>query len=168
MIILIFVIIFSGHHLNASLLSQKNEKPIIDVDYCELIHAPEKYDEKLIRVKAIYNYGLDGQVLYCSECGESAYTTWVKIEESYTNCTSAKIQRKFNKRTSQIGAAAVTVIGKFQQFHGDGRFNHGLRYQIILSCIEEATILPKNAQTSGQLPKKILQKAYCKTSKSKK
>lgn len=128
------------------------------VAYCDLIHNPENYDGKIIRINATYRSGFEWAELYCLNCWDMAHRTWVDFE--------GELCRK-SKKINHNGTMNVQVVGKF---FGIGRMGYGhmnaYRYKFIVHCIEEYKLIWKNSNVPSALPDDVAKKAKCETKSS--
>jgi hypothetical protein len=69
-----------------SVIQATNKEPL-DVSFCELIKSPEKFEQKLVRVKAVYRYGFEWSEFYSLNC-PSKKRVWVEGER--TKCANAR------------------------------------------------------------------------------
>src|SRR5262249_32501957 len=154
-------IVLSPLQESASSRANSENTHVVDVSYCDLVNNPERYDQKIVRVSAVYVYGFEGAVLYCPECYRNEYKTWVKPEESLMSCTRPGIIKKLKGDAHKGRTLSVIMVGKF---HGkEGRFGHenSYRFQLDLSCVEAATVLAEGARAPGDIPEKSLRLINC-------
>src|SRR6266853_6576976 len=79
--------LFAGH-------SQQTKPVALDViptvSYCELIRNPNLYAEKLVRVKATWEYGFEMSDLYDPECLGKDHAAWIEMADEDQLCAVAK------------------------------------------------------------------------------
>jgi hypothetical protein len=146
---------------------QKTKEEVPTVSYCDLIHNPEKYDKKTIRLKALYIRGFEVSALEDPEC-KSDKSIWVEFDSASRQCTKAEIQKAYDKvfyppRKKKKGMiempgperAELRVVGQFNGpkpgipigsegkriLTGYGHLN-GFNYQFIIHCIEGVKPVP--------------------------
>ena len=90
------------------------------VSFCDLVRSPEKYDGKVVSIRATYRYGFEWQQLYCIDCLDRG-KAWLEIPPDLDN-TSDKALRRAPKGA---GIVNLTVQGVFVS---GGRFGHMNRY----------------------------------------
>jgi hypothetical protein len=119
------------------------------VNYCELRKNPELYNNKIIRVHGIYESGFEVSIFYDEACSKDFLAraeTWIWVLSRNGNCSDQKTRETIE--TFYSGKAdsklEVTFIGLFNKAKEDGGFGHlgGYKFQIKVSCIEEAKLLP--------------------------
>jgi hypothetical protein len=87
------------------------------VNFCDLVHNPEKFDKQILRTQAIIYYGFEASVLYVTACDK--FDTWASYDSTYDE--KAKEGRKLYKlltkgKYSDYKRADVIIVGRF-----DGR-----------------------------------------------
>lgn len=106
--------------------AKRDDNAIPKVTYCELIKHPEKYDDKVIEVTAIYGNGFEQSFLYdkdlCNK-GIDQPRTWVGYDKSFVMEGDSE-EAKTNSAISGFGAWEVTAIGRFKRAKEPGRFGH--------------------------------------------
>ena len=106
--------------------AKTNDNTIPKVTYCELIKHPEKFDDKVIEVTAVYGNGFEQSYLYdkdlCNQ-GMSQAQTWVAYDKSFVMEGDSE-EAKTNSKISGFGVWEVTAIGRFKRAKEPGRFGH--------------------------------------------
>lgn len=120
------------------------------VDYCALRKNPEVYNGKSIRVRGIWERGFEVSAFYDKACFDDSYyarhETWVEFFRreicSDKDNTSAIVKTFLSGKAG--GELEVTLTGVFRGSKDRGGFGHlgGYNFQIDVSCIEEAKLLP--------------------------
>lgn len=132
----------------AMLLAAKEPRPLLGeiptIDYCNLIHNPNAFREKVIRVHAKYRVGAKWSNLYSPYCGGPS-EIWVNFDETYFNdsfqpCQKTNIAEKVKfKGFDQV--FDMVLVGKF---YGSGEPNYGYdrsRFMFVVGCVEQATVV---------------------------
>ncbi|MBX3291018.1 MAG: hypothetical protein KF855_17040 [Acidobacteria bacterium] len=102
--------------LAPNVFSQSSNSEIVDVHICDLIHQPELYDGKTIRVSAAYRYGFEWSEIFCSRCwSRDKNRIWVSFGDTFENSVSRRNKQLLGiKSTSNEGRTlAVTFHGRF-------------------------------------------------------
>jgi len=106
--------------------AKSDDKTIPKVTYCELMKHPEKFDDKVIEVTAIYGNGFEKSHLYdkdlCHNMDPSQARTWVAYDKSFVMDGDSE-EAKTNSQISGFGVWEVTAIGRFKRAK-EGRFGH--------------------------------------------
>lgn len=115
------------------------------VSFCELVRNADRFHEKVVRVKVIYEKGFEKSYLYDPECRSNTSQMWVNYHKSFVQDGDSEEARK-NRMISGFGRWSVTVVGRFVRAKGPGRFGHlgCCRYEIGLVRIEESEKLPED------------------------
>jgi len=107
--------------------AKSDDNTIPKVTYCELVKHPEKYDDKVIEVTAIYGNGFEKSYLYdkdlCNNHDPSRPQTWVAYDKSFVMEGDSE-EAKTNSKISGFGVWEITAIGRFKRAKEPGRFGH--------------------------------------------
>lgn len=142
-----------------SVLAQKengSKDQIQTVSFCEVLKNPQNFDQKSIRIKAIYRYGFEWSELYCLDCRDKGLV-WLDFEDSFDSLTKSKVRK--NIKWSEKGRTVnIIAIGKF---YTNGKFGHlgGYPYKFVAEYIESAEVILKDSPVV--LPGEVRQKATC-------
>jgi hypothetical protein len=120
-------------------IKQVEDKDILETGFCELIESPEKFDKKLIRVKAVYRYGFEWSEIYSLKC-ETKKRIWVeRIEKACKNASPIDKLASAQKGGKTVG---IIAVGRFRDGK-DGRYGHlnGYNFQFEIECFDKAKIL---------------------------
>ena len=134
--------------LNIKAQESKSNIQIPNINYCDLIREPLKYDKKVFRIKAVYIVGFEGSVMTDNHCEEANAATWVEFAPDIEKSTDAKIWEKFETLTNTtpivtkskfdfpIRRIEVIWIGLFEANGAYGHMN-AFDYQFTIQKIEE-------------------------------
>lgn len=155
--ILFFLLVFCFNSFSQKQLSKVE---VVNVNFCDLLKNPDEYQDKLVRITAIYRYGFEWQHLYCPNC-EVKTKTWVEYGEDFDE----KSHKKLKKFPNDNATIKVTLVGKllFNGNFGDG----GYKNQFLIAKIENAKLISKSSAVFEYLPEKDKAKISC-SSESKK
>lgn len=140
---------------------------VVTVDYCDLLRKPELYDQKLVRIQAVYRYGYEWSELYCPDCLTEG-STWVDFEESFETCTKSEVAKKIADNGFKGRTVIVVMVGKFYGSGGGHGHMNAYRFKFLVSCVERAKIILNDSPVSTAIPKKLLDQATCRTPRVKK
>jgi hypothetical protein len=135
------------------------------VAYCDLIKDTATYDQKIIRVRAVYFKGFESSVFYDDAC--RGQETWVNFDPAYQESTepkswtsisaslkppSTKIPRGFTTGGGSKFLRSADSRGLKRTHEFDGKtytsgFGHldEYDYQLTILSIEDAKAVPKKA-----------------------
>ena len=122
--------------------AQAKEVEIADVSLCELLESPEKFDQKLIRVKAIYRYGFEWSEFYSLKCSTKK-RVWVEGAE--TKCKNAGKVDEMDYAGMGGRTVGVVVVGKFTGEKGGYGHMNSFDYLFRIECFEKAKILDRES-----------------------
>ena len=127
------------------------------VDFCDLVQNWQTYDQKTIRVKAVYRYGQYWNELFCPGCNRDDRISF-EISADFETKTPKKFRKRI-KHSDRGRTLNVVVVGKF---FGTGNFGHrgALRFALIVDAIEDAQIILEDSPYL--LPDDLTAKAICK------
>lgn len=112
--------------------------------FCDLIRSPEKYNGKMVSIRATYRYGFEWSELYCLDCLDRG-KAWMDLPVTLKD-TSAKSLKKMPKGA---GIVNLTVQGVFVS---GGSFGHSnaYRYKIEPTQITDLVVLQKGLKSSEE------------------
>jgi hypothetical protein len=120
--------------------AQKSEtSSIMDITLCELLKNPEKYDEKVVRVKGIYRNFFELSELYCPDCYDENKRVWIESTEIRDECLSSRETKRLRKGKTLL----VVFVGKFQASQSSYGHLNAYKFQIDVTCVEKSKILSK-------------------------
>lgn len=107
-------------------INNNNQEDLHVLEYCELVNNPDKYDGKIVRLKAEIKGGQHGDHLYDDRCpaDESIYAYYdataaviYKSKEDATKIREIRDKRIENKNSQQlwVDPVNVRVIGIFRK-----------------------------------------------------
>jgi hypothetical protein len=87
------------------------------VSYCELVNNAEKFDQKFVRVKAIYSRGFESSIFYDESC-ENNKVSWVNLNAGYEKNTDSYLLKRFRKMIKGSNREKprefeLSMVGKF-------------------------------------------------------
>ena len=149
---------------NSEINGQEKVKDELNtVEFCELLKNSKDYDQKTIRVAAIYRYGSEYSEIYCLSC-ENNPLVWLEYGKSFTSLTKSKIRRRL--KSSERGKTInVIAVGKIESSGGYGHLGK-YKYQFVVDYFESAEVILKDSPAI--LPLEIQKKANCSAEKIKK
>jgi hypothetical protein len=77
------------------------------VDFCDLVHHPQDYDQKIIRVRTFYIVGFEGSIFNKQDCHDK--DVWVEFDRSVEGNTNTKVVKRFRRLAN---AAPVRHAGR--------------------------------------------------------
>lgn len=140
-------------------MHSRHDNEYTAVAYCDLIHNPEHYKEKLVRVSAVYRYGYEWSELYCLECTTEG-KTWIDFDESFSSSTKDSIRKKLGDNGFNGRTVLVTMVGKFDAGGGYGHMG-AYRFRLLVNRVEKADVLLNDSPSPNALPKKVLGRIHC-------
>lgn len=124
----------------------KSSDEIIDVNFCDLIKTPEKYEQKQVRVKAIYRYGFEFSQMYSLKC---LTRTDVRVEAREAKCTNAGRVDEMDATGYDEGrTVGVVVVGRLSGPERDTYHPSGAGYLFTVDCFVRAEMLDR----AGYIP----------------
>lgn len=159
--ILALCLFIAGFNQNGVANSNRSIRSNIPtVNYCDLIRNPKSYDQKEVRVRAVFQVGYEWQELYCLECFDLEKRTWVEFSEDFESRTQSTIAKKVSGTDQTL---AVVLVGKF--YSSDERYGHmgAYRFKLVVDRVEKAKVLLKDGRSPALMPKKILKGTQCAT-----
>ena len=108
--------------------------PQTTVKFCELMRDPERYNGKLVKVRATWIYGYEWSYLHCLDCGDRVWLDTSALDEQ-----SEKTLKHLPKGASIVN---VDVEGVFQT---SGTFGHmnSYKHQLMAHTIADPAVISK-------------------------
>jgi len=133
---------------------QKSENIIQTVDFCELFKNPKDFNEKTVRVTAIYRYGYEWSDIFCLACKDESLMR-LELGNGFELNTKREVRKKikWNPRGKTV---KVIAVGKmYANRLGDKRF--------VVDYFESAKVLLNDSTTEflNKLPDKVKQREKC-------
>jgi len=142
-----------------TLSMRSGHKPkYVAVAYCDLIRNQKQYNQKLVRVSAIYRYGYEWSELYCLECLRTKM--WVDFDESFASSTKATIRKKLGENGFMGRTVSVIMVGKFNAGGGYGHMG-AYRFRLLVSRVEKVDVILNDSPSPNALPKEALSRIHC-------
>ena len=109
---------------------------------CELIRNPEKYNGKLVRVRATWVYGYEWSYLHCLDCDQPVWLDTSELDE--------KSEKTLRHKPKGAGNVNVDVEGVFQ---AGGTFGHqnGYKYQLTAHTVANPAVILKGMKTRDKV-----------------
>ena len=111
-------------------------KSIPSLSYCDLLKSHSRYEGKLVRTKASWQFGFERSSFYDKECAGQP-NAWVELVDDKDACQKSKENRNVPGKNDK--EADVTVVGRL---YGPARFGHlgAYEYKFVVTCIEEIKV----------------------------
>ena len=116
--------------------NSSDTKSIPSLSYCDLLKSHSRYDGKLVRIKASWQFGFETSLLQDQECLKQP-KAWLEFVDENEACPKSKENQNVPGR--QDKEADVTVVGKL---YGPGRYGHlsAYEYKFVVVCMEEIKV----------------------------
>ena len=121
---------------NTNRNDSSDTKSIPSLSYCDLLKSHSRYDGKLVRVKASWQFGFEVSSLSGSECPEQP-KAWLEFVDDNEACPKSKENR--DAPGKQDREADVTVVGRL---YGPARYGHlgAYEYKFVVTCMEKLKV----------------------------
>jgi hypothetical protein len=117
------------------------------VAYCDLLGHTEDFNNKMIRVRAIYEIDFEKSVITSPSCLTPLPMTWITFDGDWESRTTRSVRKKVSKLKWGV-PLDIVFVGKFMT---DGRYGHMDMYPLSVEVYKaETATTPKNA---GKVPK---------------
>lgn len=123
-------------------------------NFCDLLRQPEKYNGKVVKVRATYRYAFESSQLYCLDCSDKG-KAWLNIPTDLDDLTEKLVE----KMPKGAGIVNLTVEGVFEFGSTYGHLN-GYRYQIRAQRIRDIAVIQKGMKDAA-LEKKAEEQWAC-------
>ncbi len=106
------------------------------VTLCEVLDSPEKFNNKMIRVRALYETDFEKAVITSPFCSSPLPMTWVKFEKQWESRTTRGVRHALSSLKWGI-QADVVFIGLLKT---GGHFGHLDMYPFLIEVCKEETV----------------------------
>jgi hypothetical protein len=135
--------------------SAKEIEPV-NVNLCELLQSPEKYEQKLIRIKALYCYCFEDSKLYSSKC-ITEKSVWV--QGSFEKCRNAGLVEDFQSQSKDEPAAkrwggrTIGVVAVGRLIGTKGGYGHMNQYAYLfnIECLDRAVLFDLQGKRPAEM-----------------
>jgi hypothetical protein len=143
---------------------QNKTDEIPTVNICFLIKNAADYQNKTIRVKATYRYGLEWSELFCSDCWDPYHRIYIDFnDEAFDKKSKSIFKRKINKISGTIN---VTFVGQFINSKTNSNPENPYKaFKLVVYTVERAKILTNQSPVPIYLEESIKSQTFCKTPK---
>lgn len=130
--------------------SVNNENLFADLlvlDYCEVRNNPDKYDGKIIRLKAFVHSGTEGEHIYDERCpaDESIKTYYDATaaaiyldKQDYKKVTDVRVKRKLKPWTDPVEIIAVGKFRKNEPTKNDSSYDRNATFHFMIISVDSA------------------------------
>jgi hypothetical protein len=129
-------------------ITQTTSQDILNVSLCELIQSSEKFEQKTVRLKAVYRYGFEWSEFYSLKC-ETQKRVWVDGEQS--KCENADRFDEMDFAGMGGRTFGVVAIGQFTAEIKRTGNNSGFDYSFKVKCFEHTEMLDRESNVLGAL-----------------
>jgi hypothetical protein len=88
--------------------------------FCELQKFPEKFKNKMIRVRALYETDFEESIITAPSCDTPFPTTWVSFDKQWESRTKRRVRHSISNLKWRV-QTDVVFIGVFK---ADGHYGH--------------------------------------------
>jgi hypothetical protein len=131
----------------------------LNVEYCNLVRNPEKYDGKNITVQATYRYGFEWAEMYCVDCRDVG-KTWVQLDQDDWVGSKSSLKRL----PKNAGTVNAVFSGTFHS--ADAHYGHlgAYRFMFTVRSLTKVEKVYNDGRVPEQLPPDARKKACGATS----
>ena len=121
---------------NTSRGNVSDTQTIPSLSYCALVKSPKLYAGKLVRIKAIWQFGFETTFLQSRDCSEQPQA-WLEFADEKALCPETKENRNAPGQSDK--EADVTAVGRL---YGPGRYGHlgDFQFKFVVVCLENIKV----------------------------
>jgi hypothetical protein len=108
------------------------------ITYCEILSHPETFNNKTIRVRALYETDFESAALTAPSCNALVPMTWVEFEESWESRTRWRLRHALANQKWRV-QRDVVFIGVFKT---DGHYGHMDMYPFLFKVYKVEAVRP--------------------------
>lgn len=118
-----------------------DDQAIPSVSYCGILKDPKAYTGKLVRIKAVWQFGFEITSLYDRKCREKPQA-WLEFADEKHLCPETNRNLSIPGRSDK--EAEVTVTGRL---YGPGRYGHlgGYQFKFVVVCLEKVKVISSDS-----------------------
>ena|SRR3989442_11603980 len=145
-VLLLLAILASGWWLiqrkrnaaRAAILASETHPP--ELSLCQLVADPTRYNGWVVRVRAVYSWGVHGSAIADNNCSDVDNTTWVDVSPGMRDEISRVTEKAYGLK-GVSGPLHITAVGRFVENNPSGRgdsFEETAPFRFELMAIENA------------------------------
>ena len=108
------------------------------IAYCEILSHPHTFDNKTIRVRALYETDFERAALTAPSCYTPIPMTWIEFEEGWESRTRWRLRHALANQKWRI-QMDVVFIGVFK---ADGPYGHMGMYRFLFKVYKVEAVRP--------------------------
>ncbi len=109
--------------------------------FCEVLRFPEKFKNKMIRVRALYESDFEMSVITAPTCDTPIPVTWVSFDEHWESRTKRHVRHSL----SNVRWRAKTDVVFIGLFKADGRYGHMDIYPFSIEVYKVEAVRPSGS-----------------------
>jgi hypothetical protein len=120
------------------------------VAYCKVLKDPQLYNDKMIRVRALYQTDFEQSAITAPDCTGPVLVTWVDFEKSWESRTTWRLRHAINSVKWRV-QTDVVFIGRFK---ARGSYGHQGMYPFSIEVYQVEAVKPSGSFRSLPTGKK--------------
>ena len=109
--------------------------------YCEVLKDPERFRNRMIRVRALYQTDFEESIITAPSCYTPLPMTWVSFDEQWESRSKRSIRHAISNVKWRI-QTDVVFVGLFK---ADGHYGHMDRYPYSIEVYKVEAIRPSGS-----------------------
>jgi hypothetical protein len=109
--------------------------------YCEVQQYPERFKNRMIRIRALYETGFETSIITAPSCNTPTPMTWVTFDKLWESRSARGVRRSISRLKWGV-QADVVFIGLFKS---DGRFGHMDMYPLSIEVYRVEAVHPSGS-----------------------
>ena len=111
------------------------------VAYCDILNNPDTFENKLVRIRALYETDFELSAISAPSCSMSIPTTWVEFEKDWEHRTRWRVRRVINGQQWRV-QMDVVFIGIFRT---GGHYGQMDGYPFLFDVYKVESIRPSGS-----------------------
>jgi hypothetical protein len=91
-----------------------SQPPILELSFCDVVAKPDNYDGKILRLHAVFSFGIHGPTIGDRGCSTVDNITWANLSPAKWDELSHAAQSAYGAKDSP-GAFDLVAVGKFSR-----------------------------------------------------
>lgn len=91
-----------------------SESELLELSFCQIVAKPEEYEGKVIRIRAVYSFGIHGATIGDRSCSGGETGTWVSVTQAMWDELTRATEKAYGMK-NVAGPIDMVAVGRFER-----------------------------------------------------